>query len=65
MYLENMKLLFKSKIIVDNLCQHVKLYKVFNNIWVKIYKNNKGIYVCLSLNTKELFVHLVTFGARH
>ena len=48
-----MKLLFKSKTIVDNLCQHVKLYIFFNNIWVKIYKNNKGIYGCL--NTKGLF----------
>ena len=53
MDLENMKLLFRSKTIVDNLYQHVKLYKVFNNIWVKMYKNNKGIYVCL--NKKELF----------
>ena len=53
MDLENMKLLFKSKTIVDNLCQHVKLYIFFNNIWVKIYKNNKGIYGCL--NTKGLF----------
>ena len=32
MDLENMKLLFKSKTIVDNLCQQVKLYEVFNNI---------------------------------
>ena len=40
MNLENMKLLLKSKTIVDNLCQHVKLYEIFNNIWVKIYKNN-------------------------
>ena len=35
-----LKLLLKSKTIVDNLCQHVKLYEIFNNIWVKIYNNN-------------------------
>ena len=43
-----MKLLYKSKTVLNNLCQHKKLYEVFNEIWKTIHKNNKGIYVCLN-----------------
>ena len=48
MDLESMKLLYKSKTVLDNLCQHKTLYEVFNEIWKIIHKNNKGIYVCLN-----------------
>ena len=48
MDLENVKLFYKSKTVLVNLCQHKKLYEVFNEIWTTKHKNNKGIYVCLN-----------------
>ena len=51
--LENFKLLFKSKKILENIYQNKKLCEVYDNVWLEIHQNQKGIYVCC--NTAELF----------
>ena len=56
MKLENFKLLFKSKKIVDSIYQQKKLYKVFDNIWLEILQDHKGFYV--HCTNKELFAAL-------
>ena len=53
MELENFKLLFKLKQILENVYQNKKLYEVYDNVWLEIHENQKGIYVCC--NTAELF----------
>ena len=53
MELENFKLLFKSKKILENVYQNEKLYKVYDNVWLEIHQNQKGICVCC--NTAEVF----------
>ena len=63
MELENFKLLFKLKKIIEYIYQNKKLYKVYDNVWLEINQNQKGIYVCC--NTAEVLVHLVTFIAAH
>ena len=53
MELENIKLLFKSKKIVDSIYQQKKLYEVFDNIWLEILQHHKDFYVYC--RKKELF----------
>ena len=53
MELENFKLLFKLKKIVDKIYQQKELYEVFDNIWLEIPQDHGGFYVYCK--NKELF----------
>ena len=60
MELENLKLPFKLKTILDNMCQQKKLYEEFSEIWLEIWQNNKGIYI--RVTTKDFLVGSVILG---